>query len=137
MRRDTFDDRPRFQLRTAPHDSVRNYKGWTEPLGEATVRFRTSDFFGLDPYRPILTGKSRLIFLQPGYREDVVRFNRVEGIYTGIPVTYIPGDKLPQHLRARERRRVLVDRRRQVRRRRGLGQRHDPRSSSWAAGTSR
>ena len=24
----------------------------------------------------------------------MVRFNRVEGIYTGIPVTYIPGDKL-------------------------------------------
>ncbi len=25
----------------------------------------------------------------------MVRFNRVEGIYTGFPVTYIPGDRLP------------------------------------------
>jgi hypothetical protein len=91
---DTFNDRPRFLLRSSPRDSVRKFKGWTEPLGEETVRFRASDFFGLDPYRPVLTGKSRFVFLQPGYREDVVRFNRVEGIYTGIPVTYIPGDKL-------------------------------------------
>jgi hypothetical protein len=90
----TFDDRPRFQLQSAPHDSLQKFNGWSEPLGEETVRFRSSDFFGFDPDRPILSGKSRLLVLQPGYREDLIRFNRVEGIYTGIPVTWIPGDKL-------------------------------------------
>ena len=92
---DTFDDRPAFVLSTASHDSLRTYKGWTQALGEETVRFRTSDFYDLDPDRPLLTGKSRFLFFKAGYREDVVRFNRVEGIYTGIPVAYIPGDKLP------------------------------------------
>lgn len=91
----TFNDRPRFHLATAPHDSVQKFKDWEEPLGEETVRFRTADFEVFDPYRPILSGKSRFIFLKPGYREDVVRFNRVEGIYTGIPVAYIPGNKRP------------------------------------------
>lgn len=91
----TFQDRPRFELRTAPRDSVQKYKDWYEPLGEETVRFASADFFGLDPYRPVLVGKSRFTFLKPAYREDVVRFNRVEGIYVGVPVTYVPGDRLP------------------------------------------
>ena len=90
----TFDDRPRFQLRTAPHDSLQKFSAWSSPLGEATVRFRNADFFGLNPDRPMLVGPSRVLFLKAGYREDIVRFNRVEGIYTGIPVTYIPGDRL-------------------------------------------
>ncbi len=90
----TFDDRPSFALSSAPRDSLQKFNQWSEPLGDETVKFRTSDFFGLDPYRPVLTGPSRVSFLQPAYREDVVRFNRVEGIYIGIPVTYVPGNKL-------------------------------------------
>ena len=90
-----FDDRPLFELRSASRDSLRKFTGWSAPLGEETVRFRTSDFFGLDPHRRVLIGPSRFVFFRTTYGEDLVRFNRVEGIYTGIPVTYIPGDRLP------------------------------------------
>lgn len=91
----TFDDRPRFVLRTAPRDSVRGFKDYAEPLGQETVRFNTSDFYGLDPRARVLAGESRFKLFQPAYREDVVRFNRVEGIYVGVPVTFVPGDRLP------------------------------------------
>lgn len=89
-----FDDKPPFRLSSTGRDSLRKYSAFTEQLGHETVQFHTSDFFDLDARRPILIGKSRFVFFQSTYDEDRLRFNRVEGIYTGLPVTYIPGDRL-------------------------------------------
>ncbi len=88
-----YNDLPKFTLSGAPKDSLQKFKGWYEPLGHETVQFQESDFFDLSPDRPVLIGKSRVSLLVPTLGENVVRFNRVEGIYIGIPLTYIPGDK--------------------------------------------
>lgn len=90
----SFNDTPTFQLRTAPRDSVSRFSAFVEPIGQETVRFHASDFADLGARQPILVGKSRVVFFKTLNGEDVVRYNRVEGIYTGVPVTYIPGDKL-------------------------------------------
>ena len=92
---DAFDDMPHFELSGVSRDSLSKFSDYDEPLGQETVRFHASDFLDLGAQQPMLTGKSRFVFFKAINDEDIVRFNRVEGIYTGIPVTYIPGDKLP------------------------------------------
>lgn len=88
-----FNDEPTFSLSAVPHDSMRKFQAYSEPLGQETAQFHTSDFFDLDEHRPVLVGESRVVLLHPTYDEDLVRFNRVEGIYAGVPVTFIPGNK--------------------------------------------
>lgn len=91
----TFDDKPHFELSGVSRDSLSRFNAYDEPLGHETVHFHASDFADLGSQQPLLSGKSRFIFFKAIKDEDIVRFNRVEGIYTGVPVTYIPGDKLP------------------------------------------
>ena len=75
--------RTRARLTFAPSDSVSAYSGWRENLGAASARVSGGDFDDLAPdaWRP--TGGPVTRFW-PRYLEEVARYNRVEGLYTGV-----------------------------------------------------
>ena len=73
----------RRQLSFAPSDSVSRYGEWAEPLGAATSKVSASDFDDLAPDSWRIRGRPRFE-LAPTKLEEVFRFNRVEGAYTGV-----------------------------------------------------
>ena len=73
----------RRRLSFAPSDSVSRYDDWAEPLGEASGKVSASDFDDLAPDAWRNTGAPRLD-LAPTKLEEVFRFNRIEGAYTGL-----------------------------------------------------
>jgi hypothetical protein len=73
----------RRRLSFAPSDSVSGYGQWAEPLGTATGKVSASDFDDLAPDAWRVTGAPRFD-VAPTKLEEVFRFNRVEGAYTGI-----------------------------------------------------
>jgi hypothetical protein len=75
----------RRRLSFAPSDSVSRYRDWAEPLGEATGKVSASDFDDLAPDAWRSTGAPRLE-LAPTKLAEVLRFNRIEGVYTGLAV---------------------------------------------------
>ena len=82
------DDRSQVihrRLTFAPADSVSRYHDWLQPLGVATASVSGSDFDDLSPdaWRP--TGPPRADF-SPTKLDEVFRYDRVEGAYTGIAV---------------------------------------------------
>ena len=82
------------RLTMAPGDSVRRYDAWGARLGEATAATTSEDFadFAPDVWRP--RGRPRLD-VRPERFSDVVRFNRVEGLYLGVPLRYRLRDAFP------------------------------------------
>ena len=73
----------RRRLSFAPSDSVSRYGDWAEPLGAATAKVSASDFDDLAPDSWRLSGAPRFD-LAPTKLEEVFRFNRIEGVYTGV-----------------------------------------------------
>lgn len=73
----------RRRLSFAPSDSVSRYGEWAEPLGAATSKASASDFDDLAPDSWRTKGPPRFD-LAPTKLEEVFRFNRIEGAYTGI-----------------------------------------------------
>ena len=75
--------RTRSKLTFASRDSVSRYGEWQENLGAASGRVGSDDFVDLAPdvWRP--TGKPRFDYW-PRRLEDVFRYNRVEGLFTGL-----------------------------------------------------
>ena len=73
----------RRRLSFAPSDSVSRYGNWAEPLGAATAKVSASDFDDLAPDSWRLRGAPRFD-LAPTKLEEVFRFNRIEGAYTGV-----------------------------------------------------
>lgn len=73
----------RSTLTFAGGDSVSRYGGWTTRLGTLSGAVHADDFADLAPdeWRP--TGPPRAT-LWPRRLEDVVRYNRVEGMFTGV-----------------------------------------------------
>jgi hypothetical protein len=71
------------RLSFAPSDSVSRYREWAEPLGEATGKVSASDFDDLAPDAWRTKGAPRFE-LAPTKLEEVFRFNRIEGVYTGV-----------------------------------------------------
>ena len=74
--------RPRFRLTFAPGDTLTRYGDWEWNTGEGTAGLSARDFDdvappALQPYGPphLRFGARRIT--------DVVRFNRIEGLYTG------------------------------------------------------
>jgi hypothetical protein len=67
----------------APSDSVSHFGGWTQSLGDATSDVTADDFDDVAPDRWKQTGKARLD-LAPTKTDNVIRYDRVEGLYTGI-----------------------------------------------------
>jgi hypothetical protein len=73
----------RRRLSFAPSDSVSSYRDWAEPMGAASARVSASDFDDLAPDAWRATGAPRFD-LAPTKLEELFRFNRVEGAYTGV-----------------------------------------------------
>ncbi|MEP6506649.1 MAG: hypothetical protein ABJC63_00375 [Gemmatimonadales bacterium] len=69
----------------ARSDSVSHFDGWTAPLGEATTIVSAGDFDDLAPDAWKARGSTR-IEIVPTNWDNVVRYNRVEGLFTGAEV---------------------------------------------------
>jgi len=84
----------RRRLSYAPADSVSRFGDWLQPIGTATGSVSAGDFDDLAPdaWRP--NGRPRVDLL-PSKFDDVFRFNRVEGVYTGTAITVRFRDAAP------------------------------------------
>lgn len=82
------DDAHRVRRRTtwAPTDSVNHFGDWQEQLGMATASVNANDFDDVAPdaWRP--TGGVLVDFV-PAKTDNLIRFDRVQGLYTGIEGT--------------------------------------------------
>jgi hypothetical protein len=80
---DTVPPRLRSTLTFASNDSVNKYRAWQENLGVSSGRVSGDDFDDIAPdiWKP--TGKPRVDYW-PKRLEDVARYNRVEGMFTGV-----------------------------------------------------
>jgi hypothetical protein len=80
---DTVPPRLRATLTFASKDSVSRYGAWQENLGVSSGRVSGDDFDDIAPdiWKP--TGKPRVDYW-PRRLEDVARYNRVEGMFTGV-----------------------------------------------------
>jgi len=67
----------------APSDSVSHFHGWAESLGDATSEVTADDFDDVAPDKWKQTGGARIDFA-PTKTDNIVRYDRVEGLYTGI-----------------------------------------------------
>jgi hypothetical protein len=78
-------DSDRIPHRTtwAPSDSISRFGDWNTHLGDATNGVTSDDFDDLAPDAWKNTGAPRLDFV-PTNVDNFVRFNRVEGLYTGM-----------------------------------------------------
>jgi hypothetical protein len=69
-------------LSFAAADSVTKFKDWNRPLGAATTDAEYADFDDIAPAS--WTTSTRSVRFQPRALGDVFRFNRIEGVFTGI-----------------------------------------------------
>jgi len=76
---------PQRRLSFAPAESISRYHDWIQPLGAATTHVSGADFDDLSPDAWRSNGPPRLDFT-PTKLDEVFRFNRVEGMYTGFAV---------------------------------------------------
>lgn len=86
--------RTRSKLSFASTDSVSRYGAWRENLGTASGRVGGDDFDDLAPdvWRP--TGKPRVDYW-PRRMEDILRYNRIEGMFVGAGASVRLRDKMP------------------------------------------
>jgi hypothetical protein len=76
-------NRIRHRLTWAPSDSVSRFRGWAQSLGDATSDVTADDFDDVAPDTWKRTGRARLDF-SPTKTDNIIRYDRVEGLYTGI-----------------------------------------------------
>ncbi len=83
-----------YVITSAPSDSLRGYRGWFRPAGRATESVSDRDFirFRSPKLRP--TGPPT-VSIAGFHRGDFVRFNRVEGLFTGLSVIARLRDRAP------------------------------------------
>jgi hypothetical protein len=74
---------PSERLTFAPNDSLSGFGAWTKDIGSETVAARASDFDDVAPEALRLNGAPRIDW-SPAHVSDVLRFNRVEGAFTGL-----------------------------------------------------
>jgi hypothetical protein len=79
------DERPAIPHHTtwAQSDSVSHFRGWTQSLGNATADVTADDFDDVAPDIWKKTGGVR-VDLFPERTDNIVRYDRVEGLYTGV-----------------------------------------------------
>ena len=78
----------------APRDSVDRYDRWQGAMGTLTAGMRADDFDDIGPDRWRATGEPRVDITAPR-GSDMLRFNRVEGLYTGAGVRVALRDLAP------------------------------------------
>ena len=74
-----------YVLSSASRDSLRSFRGWHLPAGRATDAVSESDFNGYRQDRFQATGPPALL-LSGVNQGDFLRFNRIEGVFTGLAV---------------------------------------------------
>ena len=84
----------RRHLTFAPADSVSSYDDWLEPLGKASGAVSAADFDDLAPDVWRADGPPRIDLL-PSSLDEMLRFNRVEGLFTGSAATIRFRDAAP------------------------------------------
>ena len=88
------DGSVRRTMTYAASDSLERYGDWTRPLGEATAEKSASDFDDLAPDNWRATGAPTVRFF-PRRFDDILRYNRVEGAYTGASAMLAFRDAAP------------------------------------------
>jgi hypothetical protein len=83
-----------YLLTSATTDSLRRFDGWFSPAGKATDSVSQSDFNRFRPASQQPTGPPTFA-IQGFHRGDFVRFNRVEGLFTGLSGVYRLRDRAP------------------------------------------
>jgi hypothetical protein len=84
----------RSRLTFAPKDSVSQFGGWADNLGQKISAVGSDDFQDLAPdvWKP--TG-APIVSYWPSMLEEVVRYNRVEGLFTGLAASVRFRDGFP------------------------------------------
>ena len=85
---------PRYRMTYAPRDSQAAYDGWLLPIGRASTIAQSQPVNDLYPDRMQPSGPSRWSFRTRNSYE-VFRFNKVEGLYTGLSAAWLARDRLP------------------------------------------
>lgn len=70
-------------LTFAASDSLSSFRGWRWPIGHASTDVEHADFEDVTP-DAWTAGRSSGVRFRPETLGDVFRFNRVEGVYTGV-----------------------------------------------------
>jgi hypothetical protein len=70
----------------ATSDSVSRFGDWRAPIGEITSSVSADDFDDVGPDAWKTTGPPRVDFV-PANTDNLVRFDRVQGLYTGLEAT--------------------------------------------------
>lgn len=93
-RADSLRNIARRKLTYASGDSMASYRGWSYRLGDLTEGLHSDDFTDIGPDRLRTTGRPRFDISAPRIA-DVIHFNRVEGLYTGLGVKLALRDAAP------------------------------------------
>jgi hypothetical protein len=83
-----------YGFTSAPHDSLRGFRRWQLPAGEASTSVAGADFIRYYPGRLLSTGKP-IALLQGIRKGEFVRYNRIEGAFTGLAGTLRLRDAAP------------------------------------------
>ena len=83
-----------YVITRAPSDSLRRYRGWFRPAGRATESVSDKDFIRFRSDKLRATG-SPIVMIAGFHRGDFIRFNRVEGLFTGLSLMARLRDKAP------------------------------------------
>lgn len=75
--------RPIHETRWAPRDSIDRFDDWRDGLGQMTAGVSADDFADLAPGAWATTGPPRLDVV-PTKLSNVLRFDRIEGLYIGV-----------------------------------------------------
>jgi hypothetical protein len=78
----------------APQDSVSRYGGWRDDIGDMTASVTADDFDDFAPDAWKSTGAPRVDFV-PASTDNLVRFDRVQGLYTGVEANLQLRDMAP------------------------------------------
>ncbi len=79
---------------TAPKDSLHDFRGWQAPPDRAVNSVKLADLFTVGPLRSRPDGPPVYFWRGPTTLE-ALRFNRVEGLYTGVSGTLRLRDAMP------------------------------------------
>lgn len=90
---DALAPRP-HRLTIAPRDSLAAFHNWHSDIGAATEPTTSDDFMDVAPEQWRPTGSPEVL-LQTERLSDLVRFNRVEGLFTGLGVVAHMRDAAP------------------------------------------
>jgi hypothetical protein len=81
-------------LSFAPSDSLTHFSNWVRPLGAASADAQYADFDDVAPESWRTVGSATIRF-QPRSLGDVFRFNRIEGLFTGLAAEHDFRDAAP------------------------------------------